>query len=224
MKDGRWYALCGVLGLISASGVGLLLGRSEDNVEIARPVAPRQIGDWSRFINERRTTGPPDAPVDVIVFFDYECPYCLQSESALKAIRRRYPDSVRVSYFPFPQVALHPHAFAAALGAECAGEQSQFLPYHKAVTSHPGLVREEDSALLARLASVADTAAFRACVDSQASVFNLETQIAEAVAAGIKVTPTFLINGLLVQGLPSRESLLSMITRELHSESGMPAQ
>ncbi|HEY6417944.1 MAG TPA: thioredoxin domain-containing protein, partial [Candidatus Binataceae bacterium] len=73
--------------------------------------------------------GAKDAPVTIVEFADFQCPYCKGSEDSLKGIRDKYGAKVRLVYMDYP-LSFHAHAFDAAKAARCANEQDKFWPYH----------------------------------------------------------------------------------------------
>ncbi len=152
------------------------------------------------------SSGLDSAPVTVVEFSDFGCPYCAQF--ALST----YPDlhsefvlsgQVRWVFVPFVS-GLFPNSEQATVAAECAGEQNRFWPMHDAIYEEQPEWRrgEADDAYflgLAREASV-EVEAFQRCLEEDAPRARIQHNNGLARAAGIRGTPSFIINGRLVQG------------------------
>src|SRR5205085_997458 len=77
-----------------------------------------------------RLRGNPNAPVTIVEFSDFQCPYCRAAEPTIKEVLDKYKDKVRFSYRDYPLKQIHPHAEQAAEAARCAGEQGKYWEYH----------------------------------------------------------------------------------------------
>jgi protein-disulfide isomerase len=82
----------------------------------------RQVENWQQLELRGTRTGPEAAPVQIIEFFDYQCPFCKQVQPSVQAVAEKYPDKVSVIYEHNP-LGGHEYAFEAAIAAECAGRQ-----------------------------------------------------------------------------------------------------
>jgi protein-disulfide isomerase len=162
--------------------------------------------------------GPEDAPVTIVEFSDFQCPYCQRAGPVVKAIAERYPDEVRVVYRHLPLDQIHSRARPAARAAVCADEQGHFWSYHDQLFASPGALAEED---LIRYASDlgADAEAFADCLASQRSAGKVARDVAEAQALGITGTPAFIINGIVLFGFQSEEALDAIVQQELANAS-----
>ncbi len=145
--------------------------------------------------------GPREAPVTVVEFSDFQCPFCRGVVPTLKQLAARYPDRVRLVFRDFPIPALHPDALLAHQAARCAGEQGQFWPYHDLLFERTNL----DVAALKQYASdlKLDGQKFAECLDSGRSRAAIDADIEEGTRLGVSGTPTFFVNGRpLVGNLP----------------------
>jgi len=156
--------------------------------------------------------GPPAAPVKIVVFTDFECPYCLESERTLKTIRERYGDRVALFYFNFP-LPSHPNARPAAVAAACAAAQGRYLAYHDVLFAHHDDLAHADYAAWAAAAGI-DRARFEACVASGDADRRVDADIREGIAAGVDGTPTFLVNGRLVT---KNDVLFEVVAEEMRT-------
>lgn len=162
--------------------------------------------------------GPVDAPVTIVEFSDFQCPYCQRAGPVVKAILDRYPEQVRVVYRHLPLDNIHPRARPAAQASVCADEQGHFWSYHDQIFANPRALSDED---LRRYAGEigADVGAFEACLASPRGVGKVAKDVAEAQALGITGTPAFIINGLVVFGFQSEEALEKIVKQELANAS-----
>ena len=83
------------------------------------------------------STGPADAPVTIVEFTDYQCPYCHRAQGVIDQVLARYPGKVRLVHMEFPLDG-HPEAVPAARAARCAGEQGKFWEFHRSLMTAPG--------------------------------------------------------------------------------------
>jgi protein-disulfide isomerase len=154
-----------------------------------------------------RTKGRPDAPVTVYEMSDFQCPYCRAfALTTLPVLEREYVTTgkVRFVYINLPLSSLHPNAVAAAEAAMCAANQRRFWPMHDLLFRHqdewakladprPYLLALGDSTAL-------DHAPFAACVRSGATAAAVRADAALAQRSGAVSTPSFYIEGGLLQG------------------------
>jgi protein-disulfide isomerase len=142
--------------------------------------------------------GRAEAPVTVVVFTDYECPFCAKAEVTLRAIEAQYGQDVRVAWKNHP-LPFHKDAQLAAKAALAAHEQGKFSEYHDALFAHQ---KELDRASLERHAEDIglDMTRFRAAMDSGRIEAQVAADSAEASRLGVAGTPTFFVNGRRVIG------------------------
>jgi protein-disulfide isomerase len=162
--------------------------------------------------------GPEDAPVTIIEFSDYQCPFCGRAEPTVQQVLAKYPDSVRLVYRHFPLDSIHPLARPAAIAAVCADEQGRFWDYHAALFASQRELSEE------KLQSIADEleldrAAFDACVAGDAAATKVAEDLAAGGAAGTTGTPAFFVNGIRISGARPLEDFVEVIESELAREA-----
>jgi protein-disulfide isomerase len=147
----------------------------------------------------RPSWGPPNARVTIVEFTDYQCPYCRQHyATTLKPLRQLFGDSVRYVIRNFPIASLHPDAEGAAVAAECAFAQGKFWEYHDRLFESAVL----DSTVLRRIARDVglDGRRFEECLRSPEPMARVQRDLADGIAAGVKGTPGFFINGRMMEG------------------------
>jgi Na+/H+ antiporter NhaA len=161
----------------------LLLGSADTIIDLAVPVDPHR--DHVR--------GPAKAPVTVVEYGDFECPYCGLAEPAVRELLADYGD-VRYVWRHLPLTDVHPHAQLAAEGAEAAAKQGKFWEMHDELLSHQGALTEED---LTGYANDLGLAAGRFAGDlaRHAGSARIAEDVDSADLSGVSGTPTFFING-----------------------------
>jgi protein-disulfide isomerase len=157
--------------------------------------------------------GPEDAPVVLVEFSDFQCPYCRASQATLKTLRERYGDRLRIVHRDFP-LDTHRGARRAAEAARCAGEQNAYWPYHDALYASALVGGDVELTAIARHLKL-DTAAFTACLESKRHVTTVQRGVVDGKAAGVTSTPTFFINGRPLVGAIPLEEFQAAIEREL---------
>jgi protein-disulfide isomerase len=158
--------------------------------------------------------GPDDAPVTIIEFSDYQCPYCKRAEEVVKQILERYPSEVRFVFRHFPLDRIHPLARGAAEAAACANEQGQFWEFHGRLF---GPETKFDPETLQQYASdlELDLEAFQTCVEERRFQADIEADLTEGQEAGVRGTPAFFVNGIFVKGARPLDDFVAIIDKEL---------
>ncbi len=142
--------------------------------------------------------GPDAAAVTVLVYGDFECPYCARAEGLLDTLRAER-DDLRVAYRHYPLVRVHPHAQLAAEAAEAAGAQGKFWPMHDALTAHhDALDRARIEALAADLGL--DLGLLGEQLDTHAFAESVRADYRSGVQSGVDGTPALFLNGQRYEG------------------------
>lgn len=157
--------------------------------------------------------GPADAPITIIEFSDFQCPYCKKSVSELKELRRIYGERIRHVYRDYPGPT-HPHAQTAAEAARCAGEQGKFWDYHDLLFERQSPGTGWDYADLAHELRLQQDA-FLQCLQTGRYRQAVLEDLQDGIALGITSTPTFFINGRPLVGARPRSEFQAMIDRLL---------
>jgi protein-disulfide isomerase len=166
------------------------------------PSAPAEVN-----IDGAHSIGDPDAPVVVVEFTDFQCPYCSRHfQETFPQIQSNFIDTglVRYVFKDFPLTNIHPQATLAAQAARCAGEQEQYLTMHTLLFDNQGAWsgRADAGEVFVGLAEGAglDSAAFRTCLESGQFEEAVAADLAEGVSLGVNGTPAFFINGYFLSG------------------------
>jgi protein-disulfide isomerase len=165
--------------------------------------------------------GPDNAPVTIVEFGDFQCPFCERAEASLKAVREKYGDKIKLVFMDFPLPA-HNHAMDAAKAARCANEQGKFWPYHDALFTDQSKLAPADLKATAKRLGL-DSKRFDACVDSnkyEAAVLKDE-KYGEQV--GVDGTPTFYIDGRSLVGAQPFPQFAEIIDDELQHPGAQQA-
>jgi protein-disulfide isomerase len=163
----------------------------------------------------RPSRGAADAPVTIVAFSDFQCPYCATLFSTLKEIEKNYKDQVRIVYLQFPLSQIHPYAEKAAEASLCANEQNQYWQMHDAMFADQAKLGVDQLRQKAEKLSL-DMAAFDACLDSSKYASAIRADIAEGVKAGVKGTPAFFVNGRFYSGSLPYDEIRKVVEEELH--------
>jgi protein-disulfide isomerase len=160
------------------------------------------------------SSGPEDAPVTIIEFSDFQCPYCqVWYQQVYQQLMTSYPNKIRFVYRDLP-LPMHPQATPAAEAAECANEQGAFWEYHDALFSQQyGLDRAAYEQYAADLGL--DAKAFTACLDSHRYLDEIQADARDAASAGLNSTPSFVINGRILIGALPLADFKAVIDEEL---------
>ncbi|HSM17030.1 MAG TPA: thioredoxin domain-containing protein [Gemmatimonadales bacterium] len=158
--------------------------------------------------------GPMDAPVTIVEFADFECPYCRQVLPSLARLQETYGDNVRLVFRQFPLNSIHRYAQKAAEAALCAHEQDRFWAMHDALFEEPPALRLED--LKEKAARVAlDVQQFDECLDSGKYAAEVAADLDAARRLGLTGTPAFFINGRFLSGAQPYQTIANVVDDEL---------
>ncbi len=159
------------------------------------------------------TLGPNNAPVKVIEFADFQCPFCRRAEDTLKAMREKYGDKVQLVYMDFP-LSFHNHAMQAASAARCAGEQNKFWQYHDALFADQSKLAPAELKATAKKLGL-DSRKFDACLDKSKYDAAIQKDLAEGRKLSVSGTPTFFIDGRQLVGAQPLPKFQEIIDDEL---------
>jgi len=164
-------------------------------------------------VDDDPSLGPTDAPVTIVEFSDYQCPYCSRAEPIVKQVLEKYKGKVRFVYRDFP-LSFHPFAAKASEAAQCANDQGKFWEFHDALYADQSKLAVPDmEATAGRLGMNAEK--FKSCMDTGKYTAEVSKDIADATKAGVNSTPSFFINGVAVVGAQGPEAFSDIIDQEL---------
>ncbi len=194
-----WLAFRATALLPTRLQIRALLGTAEAIVDLGAPVDPGR--DHIR--------GPARAPVTIVEYADFQCPYCGQAEPVLRALLAGHGD-VRYVWRHLPLNDVHPRAQLAAEAAEAAADQGAFWPMHDLLLRHQDALLLSDLTRYAEEAGI-DTTRFRGHLTRRAGAARIAEDVDSADLSGVSGTPTFFINGLRHYGAYDIGALTSAV-------------
>jgi protein-disulfide isomerase len=158
--------------------------------------------------------GGASAPVTIVEFSDFQCPFCQRVAPTLKRVKETYGDKVRIVWKDFPLTAIHPEAFKAAEAGNCAREQGKFWEFHDRLFANQQALQPD--ALKAHATAVGlDTARFNACLDTAKYTDRVQDHIGAGTRLGVNSTPAAFVNGRAVTGAQPYDVFAQIIDEEL---------
>lgn len=211
--------LSGFLLLLVGFVLGALIGYRWGSTSSARQVLPTPT---PRFVRYKIPTegfpslGPKDAPIVIVEFSDFQCPYCKRfHQQTFEALMAAYPGKIRFVYRNLPLTTIHPEALPAAEASLCAHEQGAFWPYHDRLFQ--GELGEAAYLRYAQELNL-DVKRFQQCLQERRYRDFVEKDMEFAINLGVRSTPTFFINGIALVGAQPLEVFQDVIDRELAGE------
>jgi protein-disulfide isomerase len=154
--------------------------------------------------------GNEAAPVTLVEFGDFQCPFCGQAAAILAALEETLGDAIRFAFRHFPLPAIHPHAMAAAEAAEAAAAQGEFWEMYEQLYAHQHALEIADLVGYARDIGL-DVAQFERDLMSHRHRARVEAGLRSGALSGVNGTPTFFINGVRHDGSWDYDALLAAI-------------
>jgi predicted DsbA family dithiol-disulfide isomerase len=167
-----------------------------------------------------RVRGDARAPVLIVEFSDFQCPYCRRVQPTLAAVLQRYAGKVALAYLDYPLREIHPQAQMAAEAARCAGEQGKFWEYHDLLFAQAAFPREVLGANAQNLGL--EMQRFDACLAGGKFRDAVEADLQAGARAGVGGTPAFFINGVFLDGAQSQAEFERIIEAELKRKGSLP--
>lgn len=216
------FAILNVVSVVCAVVVTGLLVRREFS-EHRSPGAPVQAGaqsdrkvtNWTALTASGHRMGATNGPVTILVFADFECPFCGSfATRALRGVRATFPNEVQVIFRHWP-LPYHRLAYPAARAAECAYAQGRFVEFHDLLYAKQDSLGLISFGAFAKASGVRDIEQFEQCTSLAQPVQSIEADIRAAKQAGGTGTPTVLINGGLLGAVPDSAQLDSIVRASL---------
>lgn len=166
-------------------------------------------------VGEAPVTGPESAPVTIVEFSDFQCPFCAKGATVVEEIKQKYGDKVRVAFKNFP-LPFHNQARGASMAALCAHDQEEkkFWEMHDKLFANQEKLMESDLEGYAKEIGL-NMDSFKECVATEKFAQQIDQDIDEGQKAGVKSTPTFYVNGVLVNGAQPLDEFSEIIDEEL---------
>ena len=162
-------------------------------------------------VSERdHSQGPETAPITLVQYGDYECPYTRQSTWVVQDIQKQLGDQLRFVFRNFPLIEIHPHALHAALAVEAAAAQGKFWQMHDYTFHHQHTLEDADLASFAEALGL-DLQQYARDIEHQRFLPNIEEDVESGESSGVQGTPTFFINGVMYRGSWEHDALLAAL-------------
>jgi protein-disulfide isomerase len=159
------------------------------------------------------TRGPSSAPVTIVEFSDFQCPFCGREFPVIEKLMKEYDGKVRLVFRHFP-LDFHPFAEKAAEAAVCAADQGKFWELHDQMFSNQQKLAVDDLKGYAKSAGL-DSAKFDKCLDSGEKKPAVEADQKAGSEAGVNGTPAFFVNGVFINGAVPYDQIKQTVDREL---------
>lgn len=214
----RDWALNSVAVVVTLMAIAVAVVRVQSARSAASETASasRKVADWRSYQKSGHRIGSPSAQVDIVIFSDFQCPYCRETENTLEALQRRFPDRIGILYRHFPLRA-HRYAVAAAQAADCAAASGRFREMHDQLFKSQDSLGSIAWTTLAKRAGVLDTTTFARCmtVDPLSQGFHHDT--ADGHRLRLDGTPAVLVGERLFIGTPDSTELSEAISSAIKS-------
>ncbi|MCB0047351.1 MAG: thioredoxin domain-containing protein [Caldilineaceae bacterium] len=160
--------------------------------------------------SDDHSQGPDNAPVTLVEYADYQCPYCGQAHPIVKQIQAHFGDSLRFVFRNFPLAQMHVHALKAAEAAEIAREYGKFWAMHDLLYEHQDRLDRTSLLGYARQLGI-DESEFARKLDADEKADRIKEEFMGGVNSGVNGTPSFFINGVKYENSWDYESLKEAI-------------
>jgi len=157
--------------------------------------------------------GKKDAPITMLIFVDFDCPFCKKAAPGLNNLMDTYKEPIRFVFKHLPVEYIHPEAKKAAIAAQCAHEQNAFLPYYDELFANS--TRDENTLLLHAKSLSLDIETFAKCLQSPHILYQIEKDLKDAITLDIGGTPAYSINQKKIEGEPSAAEWKTLIINSL---------
>lgn len=184
------------------------------NVTLPFPDLPR----FPVSADDDPSRGPADAPVTIIQFAEFQCPYCGTAAQTMEKVMAAYEGQVRFVYRDFP-LGFHEYAIPAAIAATCADRQGRFWPMHDKLMANQRALTDADLERTAKEVGV-ELGAWNTCRKDPALEEEVRKDMADGSALGVEGTPAFFVNGVFVNGAQPFERFQAIIDKELAGRKG----
>lgn len=162
--------------------------------------------------------GPATAPVTIVQFAEFQCPYCGKADAVVKDILKNYDGKVRFVFRDFP-LGFHENAIPAAIAANCAGKQGKYWEMHHAFMQNQRALTEPDLERTAQELGLNSTD-WEACRKDPTVEAEIRKDMADGSELGVQGTPAFFVNGIFLNGAQPYEKFQQIIDRELAAQKG----
>lgn len=180
--------------------LGIIPPEIQQRVTYSNVTPPSQLKESLAYhSDDDPSLGNPNAPLQIVEFADFECPYSRDESLVIRELTARFPDKIHFVYRDFPLDDVHPRARRAAEAGACAHEQGKFWAMHDKLFQNADRLSDLELKLYA-LEIGLDITKFNECFDNGKYKDEIAVDRADGVASGVQGTPTFFINGKRIAG------------------------
>ena len=172
------------------------------------------VDNWEKLLPHDVKMGTNNPKVFLIVFFDYQCPFCNTMDAILDTIKLKYNNKIKIIRYHFP-LNIHPLAYHAAISAECANIQNSFDIYHKEIMKNQYKLNSINFAAIARKINIKDIGKFQKCIDNEETADIIAKDVQLAKDYKISGTPTLIINSKMISGVVDSKEIEKIINEFL---------
>lgn len=220
IRRSHFYALMLPLAFVAGIAYGYLLWGKEEPAQPASPesdpaASSRGVARLEIDLDDDPSLGPADAPITIIEFSDFNCPYCQRwHQEVFEPLMASYPGQIHFVYRDFPIVGGGGPGMAAAQAANCAREQNLYWEFHDAMFSGSYPLNAEGFTAASGALGV-DSEALMVCFESGRYEAEVQADLRYAAGLGVSATPTFFINGIPLVGAQPLLRFMEIINAEL---------
>jgi protein-disulfide isomerase len=179
----------------------------------AKPMPPKiEVA----FDKEMPARGPNNAPITIVEFSDYQCPYCKRAEESVKEVLKKYKKEVKLVFRHYP-LPFHNEAKPAAIAATCANDQNKFWQFHDMLFENQNALKESDLSGYAKKLGLNEKK-FSECVSAKKFQSVIDRDLEDGKKYGVSGTPAFFINGRMLSGARPFEDFEELIRAELNAK------
>jgi protein-disulfide isomerase len=175
---------------------------------------PVLVDDWQEVVSSGIRIGQPDAAVTIAEFVDFECPACASFGPVLDQLRSEYIEDIAIVFHHFP-LARHRFSRTAAAAAECAARQGRFGDFARLLLASQQMFGLKQWVDFAQDVGVPDLAEFDKCREADVTAQRIEHALAFGRRIGVDATPTVIVNGWMMPGVPTLEELRQKVAEAL---------
>lgn len=173
------------------------------------------ISDYEKYIRvHNQVFGNKDADINIIAFIDFECPYCQATYPVFRQVMEKYEPVVQVVFKNLPLFNIHPNSMVASQAAMCAAEQGKFWEYYNQLFIYKIF---DDTSLITYATNLGlNIEVFTNCLVSESQDWKITEDLRDAVELGLRGTPTYIVNGIKIEGTGSVEEWDNLIIQLLN--------
>lgn len=168
------------------------------------------VHGWENILPGLFLEGNEEAPITILKFYDYQCPYCKQINSELEHLFEKYPDKIKIHYVHNP-LANHDYAYTVAKASECARRQQMFKPFHNVLFNYQTELSTLSLINAAEKSGINDLKKFSSCTENNMTAEIVNENLALSEELNIYAIPTIIMNGWIIEGAAPLEYLDRMI-------------